>query len=267
MGENFIENFTPRKFLCTKYNDKNSTIENINEVDFKFDKKITQAFIFIKKVCDVYDNNQKLWKNNSKFQKCLRAMNSLYLYCNNFMAFKKLYEKNSFFDNKNLSEIGIDNLLYLYIRYNNIQMNLEKYFEKPRYLYACNYTIKEILPYSGFQHKPSVTMSINSRLYSLFLYKNVNKVLFPNVKIFLNNDYYIDNYIPLSVLNLMKTNDNENKMNTYWWWDAMYAKDWDLFCLLLPIAKKIECCNDFECLFYTSIQNGANYVVISSFIR
>jgi hypothetical protein len=267
MGENFVENISPHRFLCTKYNEKNNTIENKNEIYFKFDKKITQVFIFIKAVCDVYNDNQKIWKNNSKFQKCLRAINSLYLYCSNFLAFKALYEKNSFFNNENLGKIKIDILLNLYIEYNNIQINLEKHFEKPIHLYACNYTIKDISPYPGFQHKPSVTMSINSKLYSLFLYKNVNKKLFPTVKDFLNNDCHIDNYIPLSISNLLKKNNNENKMNKYWWWDAMYAKDWDLLCFLLPIAKTIECCNDFECLFYTSIQNGANYMVISNFIR
>jgi hypothetical protein len=185
------------------------------------------------------------------------------------MRFKEMYDKNSFFSKENSGKSNTDNLLNLYINYNNIQLNLEKYFNTPRYLYACNYTIKNITQYPGFHHKTSVSVPINSKLYSILLFKDVNKNIFPDANNVLLNDYnIIDNYIPLSVSNLLQINDNINVMNqAYWWWDAVYAKDWDLLCVLLPIAKKIENCNDFEFLFYTAIRNDASSTVISVFVR
>jgi hypothetical protein len=267
MGENFTGNMSPHEFLSNKNNDKNRIIGK--KIDFEYDRKIVKALIFIKDVCAVYDNNLKLWKSNSKFQKCLNAIDSLHLHCRQLMRFKEMHDKNSFFNKENSVKSNTDNLLNLYIKYDSIQLNLEKYFNTPRYLYACNYTIKNITQYPGFHHKTSVSVPINSKLYSILLYESVNKNISPNARnVFLNDYYVIDNYMPLSVSNLMKMNDDTNVINqAYWWWDAVYARDWDLLCVLLPIAKKIENCNDFEFLFYTAIQNDANSTVIAAFVR
>lgn len=268
MSERFVENVSFHRLLNMRYKNEN---EKKNEKYFEFDKDITQAFVSINNSIIIYNNNKYLWKNNSKFQKCLYSIEKLFFYCNEFLKLKELYENNDFFSEmKNSNNTKNDNYsLKLYMKYINIQLKLEKYFSIPTFLYACNYTIKSIIPYPGFYYCPSVSVPINSKLYSIALYKTINKNKYSNTFLF-NNNKNIQNFLPVSISNLLKI-DNENNANekfeSYWWWDAIYAKDWTLLCTLLQIAKKIENNIDFEVLFYTAIQNGADCQVISTFIR
>ena len=136
-----------------------------------------------------HDSNRHRWGNNLHARRCSKSIEILAAFCSIFLGCYKqftdkessetksveLSQDDSSRDHSRVAEDFLDNLstnkrVYsgnlekLRIEYENTELMLTEFFDRPKFYYACNLSIKTIENYPGCSFVPSQSIPICSAL-------------------------------------------------------------------------------------------------------